>query len=123
MAGWWKKKERRKKERFPVDLAARCMTEAGSESKHCKVSEISRDDFGVRLKLQEEVHVGEILSLEMPIPKQSETIHFTVNVRWTESVAITDDVYYVAGCSMQEIDPGQKRLLLEYAYGNWFKRI
>ncbi|MFC1591867.1 PilZ domain-containing protein [Thermodesulfobacteriota bacterium] len=121
---WGKRKpERRRADRYPVNLEAECTDSRDNAPKGCKVTDISREDFGVRLHIKGQVEVGDELQLVLHAPQRTPPVIFRVAACWIEQIMDDEGYEVMVGCKLVEIAPQDKHFLMEYAYQNWFKKV
>ncbi len=111
--------EKRKFQRFPLELHAMCMGDETQEDLHCKVTQISRQGLAVKLLLNEKVAIGPSLKLEIDIPIRIEPVHAVVHLKWIKESNCAEGYSYMAGGELQMIKPEDKAYLLDYGYENW----
>ena len=111
--------EKRKYRRFPVGLNARCIGGGNNEGRECKIIDISRDGMAIHLYLKEKVNIAPSLVLEIDFPKKAQPINLLVSLKWIKGLEDETGFDFVAGGQLRMIEPEDKMILLEYAYGTW----
>ena len=108
--------QKRKYQRFPVELPARCYGVGNRENKDCKITEISRQGIIIMLDLKEKIKTGRNCVFEIDLPQCSKPIKALVQLKWVK--APEGDGSYTAGGKITMIDPEEKRILMDYAYSS-----
>ena len=111
--------EKRKFRHFPVGLNARCIGGGNNEGKECRVVDISRDGMSVHLYLKEKINILPSLVLEIDFPGKAQPLNCLINLKWIKELDDESEFDFVAGGQLTMIEPEDKMILLEYAYGIW----
>ena len=115
--------DKRKYHRFPINLKSRYLQEDDhQEWKDCSVIDISREGVGIRLYLKERISIRSILHLEIIAPKKEKLIKASSVLMWIEEFAGNSGFNFIAGMELTKIDPADKWILLDYAYGDWYRK-
>ena len=115
--------EKRKYRRFPMALNARCIGGGNNEGRECKVIDISRDGMAIHLFLKEKVSIAPSLVLEIYFPERTEPISSLINLKWIKELKDKTEFNFVAGGQLTMIEPEDKMILLEHAYGIWVEKL
>jgi len=105
--------ERRKYERFSVDLQGTVQANGEHPPQTCRVSELSQD--GIRLLLNEKIQFGKTVTLSILVPGRQHPVAAYVVVRWNKQVYDNPVFSYLAGGELTITDSAEKKLLIEYA--------
>jgi len=75
----------RKLERYPIQREARYFLKEGKgEGQECTIINFSRSGMGIIFHSNEEINVGTLIRLEIPVPKSSEPINARGVLKWFE---------------------------------------
>ena len=113
--------ERRKAQRYPMELHGNCVGDNGDTGKHCKVIEISRDGMAIQLFSKERISTGRELVLEIDITTKRDPVKAVITLKWIKEIDDETGYSYLAGGELTTIEKSDKQALLEYGYENWKK--
>jgi hypothetical protein len=108
--------QKRKFQRFPVQLDARCFGAGESGHRTCKITEISRQGILLKLHLHKEIPEGQNVALEIALPPDGTIINALAKVKWVKDSEAVGPYDYTVGAQMTMIQPEDKKRLLHYAY-------
>ena len=108
--------DRRKYERFPVHLSARCLGSSKEDWADCSVTNVSREGMGIEVFLQEKINPGEILQFKIIVPAKDEIIKTTGTVTWSRE--LKEKMSYIGGIKFFNINSDEIWTLLNYANDN-----
>ena len=115
--------DKRKYHRFPINLKARYLQEDDhQEWKECSVIDISREGVGIEVYLRERISINSILHLEIIAPKKEKLIKASGVLMWIKEFKGNSKFNFIAGMELTKIDPDDKWILLDYAYGDWYRK-
>jgi hypothetical protein len=115
--------DKRKYHRFSIKLQARYLQEDDhQEWKDCTVSNISRKGMGIEVYLREKISIRTILQLKIIAPKREKLIKARGFLMWIKDLKGNPKFNYVGGIELTKIDPADKFLLLDHAFGDWYRK-
>ncbi len=111
--------EKRKYQRFPVELDGRCFGGSNNEYADCKIIDISKEGISIKLYLKERIKIDSSLVLEINFPNIKESnrcISAVIVLMWIEKLSHEKEFNFVAGGEFTMIDPLDKQRLLDYGH-------
>jgi len=109
--------QKRKFQRFPIEITAQCFGAAEHNITSCTITEISRAGVIINLCLKGTVKAGQSLMLEIVLPGATKPISALVKLKWVSGNAEeVPESHCAAGGKLTMIKPDDKKRLLEYAY-------
>ncbi len=108
--------ERRKHERFTVDLQGTVQADGGHVPQVCRVNELSNE--GIRLLLNEKIQFGTTITLSILLPGRQHPVTAAMVVRWNRQLYDNPSFSYLAGGEMTVPDAEAKKLLYDYAHAS-----
>lgn len=116
-------KDKRKYKRFSINLKARYLQEDDhQEWKECYVIDISREGMAIEVYLKERIPIRSILHLEIIAPKREKLIKASGILMWIKEFKGNSKSNFIAGMELTIIDPDDKWIMLDYAYGDWYRK-
>jgi hypothetical protein len=100
--------------RFSIDLSARYLLENPKEWQGCTIINISREGMGIEVHLQERIHIGSTLKIEIIVPIKEKPIKAIGILIWTEK--LKGKTNFLGGVKIIKIDSEDKWTLLDYAF-------
>ena len=114
---------KRKYNRFPLNLKARYLQEDDhQEWKECSVVDISREGVGIEVYLRERISINSILHLEIIAPEKEKLIKASGFLMWIKEFKGNSKFNFIAGMELTKIDSDDKWTLLDFAYGDWYRK-
>ena len=118
-----KKEDKRKYHRFSIKLQARYLPEDDHQKwKDCTVSNISRKGMGIEVYLREKISIRSTLQFKIIAPKREKLIKASGFLMWIKDLKGNPKFNYVGGIELTKIDPEDKWILLDQAYGDWYRK-
>ena len=108
-------KDRRKSERFPVELNAIYADEQNNRGK-CKVIEISREGTKIALHLGKKIDAGTILQIEIEVPARTSPVSGLFSVVCIKELEEKKEFNFVAGGTLIILKPGDTNTLLRCVF-------
>ena len=108
--------DRKKSQRFPVQLSARYLVSSKKEWFNCSIINISRDGMGVEVYLQESIPPNLILQFEIEVLKKKEPIETSGILRWSKK--LQGEMAFIGGVELFNKDSEEARILVDYANGS-----
>ncbi|MFC1591567.1 PilZ domain-containing protein [Thermodesulfobacteriota bacterium] len=105
--------EKRKFERFSVELSAAYANEPDGERVTCSIVELSQE--GLRLNMYEKIQFGQALPLEVLLPGSDEPLRIVMTVRWSKQLYDNSGFDYLAGGELAAPDADTIQKLIAYA--------
>lgn len=103
--------EKRKRQRHNVFLEALHCTKADNASSMIAINDISSEGIGVFLN--EKVHAGDVVELELNVPKETTPVFVVGEVAWVSKNGNPDNTYR-AGIRLAKISECDKHRLNKY---------
>lgn len=79
--------------------------------------------MGIGLYLKERIAIRSILHLEIADPGKGRPINATGFLVWVEKFLGNPGFDFIAGMTLTEIDPEDKRILVDYAYNHRYGHL
>ncbi len=108
--------QKRKYQRFPIELTASFIGCGYTESTRCVVSEISARGIVLNLSLERELEPGKNLLLEIDVPQEETSVSAVANLKWVKKADGEGDHNYRAGVKLTLIKDEGMQKLMDYAY-------
>jgi len=108
--------DRRRNERFSVELAAEIAGDGCEKQQKCKITELSLD--GVRLLLNEKISFGRKITLCIQIPGQCDPVIVPLTVRWNKRLYDGQGFDYLAGGELGQVEPSMGKILFDCMHKN-----
>lgn len=114
--------EKRRFQRFPLNLAASYSAEPNKELYPCSIIDISRTGTRLLLNTEEKIEVGSLLKVEISPPDGGIPIKCIVSIVWIAQMQDENKKYYLCGGTFELIKNEDKWRLLNTAYDVWKDR-
>lgn len=114
--------EKRRFQRFPLNLAASYSAESKKELYPCSIIDISRTGTRLLLNTEEKIEVGSLLKVEISLPDSNIPIECSVLIMWVAQRQDENKKFYVCGGTFELIKSEDKWRLLDTAYDVWKDR-
>ena len=108
--------QKRKFQRFPVELNAACFAAGTAEIRKCRITEVSRSGVIIEVQAKEKIKIGQSLMLEIDFPGRKNPMSAFVKLKWIKVLDDTVEFNFIAGGKLTIIKPEDKSSLLDYAY-------
>ncbi len=108
--------QKRKFQRFPIDITAGFVGVGYRTERQCKITEISGKGLVVKLYLDKNVREGQNLLLEIRLDTRQITIPAVVSIKWIERIDNDEQFNCIAGAKITLIKNEHKQALMNYAY-------
>lgn len=111
--------DKRKFQRFPVELEATYCINGTRATKKCRITDISREGAKLEMRTREKVNAGDRLKLKILFSPDTEPVKCIVDVLWIEKLRIKNGFQFVCGGQYEVIRNRDKWQLLDIAYDAW----
>ena len=109
--------EKRKFQRFPVELQASLINTA--ENTSCMVTDVSRSGMAITLSAGSRFSPGEKVRLKIMVPTEEQPVVSEITLAWAQRISLESGFVYTAGGPMTDISAADKWSLLDYAFDYW----
>jgi hypothetical protein len=110
--------ERRRSQRYPLELHALCLVQPGAEGFHVMVTEISPEGMALQCVAGIGLAVNQPCILEVDIPGKLEPVRVEMITRQLHALCGQGEYRYAAGGELTAISPEDCRMLLDYGAEN-----
>ena len=115
-------KDKRKFQRFPVDLLATYALYNKHTKRKCRIIEISRRGTKAVLHTRQQIDIGTRLKLEIHPPSGAETVKCIVTVQWISELTKKGLYRFSCGGQFDTIRNDDRWRLLDLAFDQWKTR-
>jgi len=114
--------DKRKFQRFSVDMPGAYYLEASGRTRTCRIKEISREGTKLSLHTRHKINVGSRLKIEVKQGKNEAPIRCIMSVAWVAELQSGGRYRYACGGAFEVIRNEDRWRLLDSAYEGWKDR-
>jgi len=110
--------EKRKFQRFSLNLETRCLGGGHDGTEYCRITEISRQGLVVESSLNKKTSIGKTLFFSIDLPGQETPVNAVAKIKWMRQEGTDSAGGFKAGCKITLINDTATKKLLEHAYSH-----